>query len=62
MKYGNFLCLLTTSQALLMEPVKGPGPQLNTPTLLTYKKNIRKFYVQHFQAHFFENCKEDKTL
>jgi hypothetical protein len=37
MKYGNFLCLLTTSQALLIELVKGPGPQLNTPTLLTYE-------------------------
>jgi hypothetical protein len=35
MKYGSLRCLFTLSQAELMVLVMGPGPQLNTPTLLT---------------------------
>lgn len=34
-KYGNFLPLLTSSQADITLFVKGLGPQLNTPILLT---------------------------
>ena len=42
MKNGNLRWLFTVSQASLMELVRGPGPQLNTPTLLTWKRRRRR--------------------
>ena len=39
-KYGNFRPLLTSSHADMMLFVRGRGPQLKTPILLTWKHNI----------------------
>lgn len=52
MKYGSLRCLFTASQAELMELVRGPGPQLKTPTLLTCNSilviiRVIHLHVQH---------------
>jgi hypothetical protein len=53
MKYGSLRPLLTSSHADITLLVKGLGPQLNTPILLTYNSKIakRSFKLTHAKTY-----------